>query len=604
MAVPKKVVGGQAHPASDWAYVPDPEQPSTWKLRLTDTPGGAPTPAAVGAAIAAMGPAGFRGQKVQIPPKDRPAVLKKVRDAWKRANPDRPEDEMPPLLKKQTFADDEPAETFDLLMPMPTEAPMPDEEGEDYDDDCDDLMTGQSQYHVHTFCPEDAFTRPPVGIPDGHRHPVLRNDSGRVIGFGETEGHEHPLPELPDGVTSLTERMKKVFCFDTDEAKDLYNMKNIDIFRAGKWNGDEYSIEDLDHMVSAFNKVGFQVPVKLGHGPQPDGRAFGWVASLRRQGDKLIANLRDIPKRVYDIIKERGLDTVSSEIFWNLKRNGTTFPRVLKAVALLGAETPGVSGLTPLRNSVHAALPKDGFEREVVYSTMREWTMDKIEELKAKIAELTKQLAEANEALKGADGKAFSEAQAKVTELTEKLAEMSKKLADATTESNTRVTELQQEVARLAQANLRLEERQRQDGIKAAVEKCQLPALRSHLTALYDFATNKDNAEKTVKFTTTDKDNKSVTSDETAVSVLDQLIATINGYTSKVFKNFSEAEDVNGRREAVSVDGASAEEIGEEIDRLTKDYMEKNKVKDYSAALQKVLALPENKDLRDAYYAA
>ena len=84
-------------PASDYAYVPDAEKPSTWKLRLTATPGGKPDARIVGAACAALGH-GFRGQKVAIPPQDLPAVKAKVRAAWKKANPDKPTDEMPEAI--------------------------------------------------------------------------------------------------------------------------------------------------------------------------------------------------------------------------------------------------------------------------------------------------------------------------------------------------------------------------------------------------------------------------------------------------------------------------------------------------------------------------
>lgn len=93
-----KTEGGESFPASDYAYVPDPEKPSTWKLRLTSTPGGTPDPRIVGAAVAALGP-GFRGQKVEIPEADLAAVHRKVRSAWIKANPDKSEDDLPDVLK-------------------------------------------------------------------------------------------------------------------------------------------------------------------------------------------------------------------------------------------------------------------------------------------------------------------------------------------------------------------------------------------------------------------------------------------------------------------------------------------------------------------------
>lgn len=95
---PKKKEGDAFFPASDFAYVPDRSSPSTWKLRLTSTPGSKPDPRIVGAAVAALGK-GFRGQRVQIPAKDMPGVKRRVLKAWRSANPDAKPGDVPPVLK-------------------------------------------------------------------------------------------------------------------------------------------------------------------------------------------------------------------------------------------------------------------------------------------------------------------------------------------------------------------------------------------------------------------------------------------------------------------------------------------------------------------------
>jgi hypothetical protein len=92
----KREADGKDYFASDYAYAPS-DNASQWKLRLTATPGGRPDAGIVGAACAALGK-GFRGQKVQIPAKDLPAVKAKVRAAWKKANPDKKADEMPDAI--------------------------------------------------------------------------------------------------------------------------------------------------------------------------------------------------------------------------------------------------------------------------------------------------------------------------------------------------------------------------------------------------------------------------------------------------------------------------------------------------------------------------
>ena len=96
-----KTEDGKQFPAGDYAYVPDPARSSTWKLRLTSEPGGAPDPGIVGAACAALG-AGFRGRTVEIPGEDRAKVVAKVRAAWREANPGKSDDEMPMAIHLST----------------------------------------------------------------------------------------------------------------------------------------------------------------------------------------------------------------------------------------------------------------------------------------------------------------------------------------------------------------------------------------------------------------------------------------------------------------------------------------------------------------------
>lgn len=93
-----KTEGGDCYPASDYAFVPDPELPSTWKLRLTSSPGGDPDPGIVGAAVAALFK-GFRGNKVEIPSDKREEVIGKVKSAWLKANSDKTEEDLPDGLK-------------------------------------------------------------------------------------------------------------------------------------------------------------------------------------------------------------------------------------------------------------------------------------------------------------------------------------------------------------------------------------------------------------------------------------------------------------------------------------------------------------------------
>jgi hypothetical protein len=79
--------------------VPEPTKPSTWKLRLWETPEKKVTAPQVGRAVAALGPGGFRGNRVQIPAADLPGVKAKVRRAWKQVHPDAGASDVPSAIK-------------------------------------------------------------------------------------------------------------------------------------------------------------------------------------------------------------------------------------------------------------------------------------------------------------------------------------------------------------------------------------------------------------------------------------------------------------------------------------------------------------------------
>ena len=78
--------------------------------------------------------------------------------------------------------------------------------------------------------------------------------------------------------------------------------------------------------------------------------ALGWVTNLRRMGKQLVADFRDVPRAIYDLIKRKAYNRVSAEVYWDYEDAGRKLPRVLKAVALLGAEIPAVTSLAALES--------------------------------------------------------------------------------------------------------------------------------------------------------------------------------------------------------------------------------------------------------------
>lgn len=153
-----------------------------------------------------------------------------------------------------------------------------------------------------------------------------------------------------------------------------YNLYNAELFTEGKWNGDTYTPDDIREIVRAYAEVGHIMKPwgKLGH---DDAQTYAESAGLPRAGNitNLSANvephpdtgtprmvlrgdIRDIPPGLFDAISQKGYTVRSPEIYWNYAAaNGKTYPRALRAVALLGAEMPGNPTMSELYRTYRAS---------------------------------------------------------------------------------------------------------------------------------------------------------------------------------------------------------------------------------------------------------
>ncbi len=137
------------------------------------------------------------------------------------------------------------------------------------------------------------------------------------------------------------------------EEMKTYKIKGVEIFSVGTWNRDKYDISDLHEIVRSFStlKSGFLPYLKLGHDDKQKFAKSSGLPSVGRidnvyvRGEKLIADFDWVPEKVYNLLQTRAYSKVSCEIYSGLDVNGTTYAHVLGAVALLGAEVPGVMNL-------------------------------------------------------------------------------------------------------------------------------------------------------------------------------------------------------------------------------------------------------------------
>lgn len=374
---------------------------------------------------------------------------------------------------------------------------------------------------------------------------------------------------------------------ESAEAAYAQTIPGVEIFRTGVWNGDRYTLRDLQDILKAAGEVGYRPPVKLGHQAQGSDPAYGWVENLRIEEDKLLADFANVPDELVTAIKDGRYGSVSSEIFFDLARNGKTHRRALKAVAVLGADVPGVSDLKPLADSVAAF----GEAASIHLCTKREDSMSddatkKLAEAEAKVAKLQ---AEAEAARKQAEAEA-----AKVAELSQQVKEMQAKGGD---DSAVQIRQLQEQLKELSQKAEKAEEERRLSQIDQLVGKLKIPALRDHVRALADLATSVPTT-KTVVFAVTDDKGNKVDKPTKPMAVVEDLIARLNRQADRLFHEVSPAG--NFRRETDAAD--PNDDPGEQVHSLAQAYATQHKV-DYATAQRAVLGDPDNAALKRRYAA-
>ena len=167
-------------------------------------------------------------------------------------------------------------------------------------------------------------------------------------------------------------------------------LKDVEILEAGVAihgigsppEGDIWSSDDLRGMAQAAQelekagewrvaaRVG-QEPLgktKLGHQEQQtllssaELPAAGWLTNQRvsSDGNKLVADIADVPRKIADLVKAKAYRTRSSELSSvKSQRNGKSYPWVVSGLAWLGGKMPAVRTL----DEVHALYAGDEAER-------------------------------------------------------------------------------------------------------------------------------------------------------------------------------------------------------------------------------------------------
>lgn len=214
----------------------------------------------------------------------------------------------------------------------------------------------------------------PVAFTGGKVQPVADGISvvvGRRHGSRTDEGIEYRFDaeriSEDDARAWIASKGIQVLSFTASpghvQADDGTWAMTIDVLRMGKANAsrggkvviDEQFLSEVERYTNA-NIDTLKPPLKLGHQPPPgsmftaDGApALGWVARVRRVGDKLVADVVKVPDKLYQAFQLGRWRRQSAEIMrdWT-NPAGDKVTRVLKAVALLGSELPAIQTLDDL----------------------------------------------------------------------------------------------------------------------------------------------------------------------------------------------------------------------------------------------------------------
>lgn len=161
-------------------------------------------------------------------------------------------------------------------------------------------------------------------------------------------------------------------------------IQNLEILSAGTHKASTGRVTvteaDLDEMIKNFSELkGSNVVrphLKLGHteaqkwfGQENGIPVLGWINRVWRVGNKLLADITDVPDALLDMIRQRRYHNVSAEIFLDfIEVGGRKVRNILSAVALLGTEMPAAKDLAGLANALFSHKLESVDEKPVTLS--------------------------------------------------------------------------------------------------------------------------------------------------------------------------------------------------------------------------------------------
>jgi hypothetical protein len=168
-------------------------------------------------------------------------------------------------------------------------------------------------------------------------------------------------------------------------------MPELFVFRAGKYPQGDWPEERVKKLVDAYDPVNrIEAPAVIGHRPfamrDADQYAHGWVEKVRMDKDgKVYATINNFSLEARHAIAEGKLRYISVELYEFDKVNKDE-PPYLKAVALLGRDTPAVAGtkipaMFSLKNFLSGGVVNTADEENHVSTFTRKMNAEDIQTL-------------------------------------------------------------------------------------------------------------------------------------------------------------------------------------------------------------------------------
>lgn len=350
-------------------------------------------------------------------------------------------------------------------------------------------------------------------------------------------------------------------------------IKRLEIFGAGTWqpaSGGTITVTEghLDEMVESFGALqGTNIVkphLKLGHteaqkwfGQKVGIPTLGWIDRVWREGKKLLADVKDVPDALLDMIKAGRYHNVSAEVFppGVIESDGKKFGHVLSAVAILGTEMPAVKDLAGLAAALYANQFTASVEAQpTIYAKGTVHAMFTQEQVDSLIAA----------AVTKAVGEAKAEFSTQINGLTEQVTVLTRRAEGAE-------AKLTEQAAAFAQ-------REAESLIDGAIKEGRLLPKQKGIALAF-----MTGVKGPISFGG---------KEQTATQLFSEFLATFG-------KQVDTTERGDGREGSRSPNTFAT--AAQEVDHLVKTRMGADAKLDYAAAMRLVINDPANKDVADRY---